>query len=349
MGNNEEKKDVNQLNDEIKKDDTSIEGESQEKTDTNAKKGFDSKLILIIVLLVLVIAMAFYIFILKSKTDDNGRNVIDQDNTVNSENNGESNNQDEGMLSLDDKIVVGAYEKLPRDTINSSTGWADLTNSNYLSTKQSYETLQKNFIMNHALLFVDGNDFEIVEGMEPGSELYKLKKSVIEENIKNIYSDVEFDFETYNVENGITSSGGDVGGGLLITNPSLYCNKYVEEEYWCYPYNMGGAVAVSSMFFRNLVSAELVDDYLYLYDYQFKLMPIWSEEGDNLEGYGVYPDEFGLVGTITEDEHLSFESKKAEYDSIVQKFGDKLKLYKHTFKKDNNGNYYWVSTEQEKR
>ena len=46
----------------------------------------------------------------------------------------------------------------------------------------------------------------------------------------------------------------------------------------------------------------------------------------------------GAIEKVEEDVSL-------EENAILSKYSKKAQQYKHTFKKDANGNYYWVSTE----
>lgn len=48
-----------------------------------------------------------------------------------------------------------------------------------------------------------------------------------------------------------------------------------------------------------------------------------------------------MTTKLTEDNVDWFESN----DNILSKYENRMKRYKHTFKKNTNGTYYWYSTE----
>lgn len=287
--------------------------------------------------------MVVYIFTTNEEKNDNNNQINNEEvNNKDDSQNNEGNNNIDDTLSIDDEIVIETYKKVPTGTLNTSTVyWKDLTNTVYLSIKQTYDTLTKKFIMENVLSHIESSDFTPIYDINSQGP-FKLQKSTLEEKIKYIYGDVDFDLIQYNSENGITATGGDVGTGLRIND--LYCNKYVDEEYYCYPFNAGGIVILPEEY-RKLVKVEEDENYLYLYDYHLVVAPIYSEEGTITDNYSIHVDENAMVGMVTRDEYFAFDDK---YEGLMNKIGDKAKLYKHTFKKDNTGNYYWISTEQEK-
>jgi len=298
------------------------------------KESFDWKLLIIIFLVLLIIFILVNVYVTEEKETKNDEEIKENNN---------DEDKIEEKLTINSKIVLDTYKKVPINTLIPVTiYWKDLTNSVYLSTKQTYDTLNKTFIMDNALSFITLKDLN-PEPKESNQGPYTLKKSIIEKHIKNIYGDVNFDFAVYNQENGITATGGDVGTGLRFKD--FYCNKYVNEEYTCYYFNAGGIIVNETKEYRKLVDVKEDGDYLYLYDYRFAVAPVYAEEGMFTETYSIHVDENAMVGRI---EERDLSELTDPYEGLAEIVKDKKIMYKHTFKKDNNNNYYWISTEQEK-
>ena len=313
---------------------------------------FDVKTLIIIVLILMILSILLYVYVeekeenLPKENNEVTNNSEEQNEETNDDKkentNNEINNQENKKLTINDKIVIDTYKKVPTNTLIPVTiYWKDLTNSVYLSTKQTYETLNNTFVIDNALSFV--KDDELTPKINSQTKgPYKLKKSKIKEKIEYLYGSVDFDFNKYNRENGITESNSDIGTGLKFKD--LYCNKYVNEEYYCYSFK-DNSEYIKTEEYRKLIKVDTKDEYMYLYDYHFTVAPIYAEEGMFTETYSIHVDENAMVGRIEEKELSDLNDKYEGIEKIVK---DKKIMYKHTFKKDKSGNYYWISTEQEK-
>lgn len=96
--------------------------------------------------------------------------------------------------------------------------------------------------------------------------------------------------------------------------------------------------SASGFFFikSKLVKAEQDDEYVYIYD---KAVFCTAGAG-SFYFYNMMHD--GLYSSTEEDSLLSIEEKA---EDILNNLSDKLDTFKHTFKKDSDGIYYWVSSE----
>ncbi len=92
----------------------------------------------------------------------------------------------------------------------------------------------------------------------------------------------------------------------------------------------------------QLIKATQKGNDIYLYDKY-----IFAAQLPEVDNFGVYKtptyyytssSKTNLIEKVEQDESL-------EENTILLKYSEKAQQYKHTFKKDTNGNYYWVSTE----
>jgi len=137
-----------------------------------------------------------------------------------------------------------------------------------------------------------------------------------------------------------------------------YSRIYENGVYTCFAYAGGGDVPWS-MSIAFLLKAESEGDYIYIYDNYIHMVEVanivngvyYSGTYDlyatsdrqmvifkniNLRDEGVYEGTSNLS---------SEEFNKTYKENLFKICGDKLKTFKHTFKKDDNGNYCWISTE----
>ena len=149
------------------------------------------------------------------------------------------------------------------------------------------------------------------------SEVFMFKADALQESAKKLYGR-EIPHGDFNV---FLEAGGTYKDGMY--------------EYICQ-----GGVNYLSYHFREYVSFELVEDSLYVYD---KYLYIYGELDSRHEHYNVsvYADSAKKKllgkGTYLEADNL--------VDFIVPTYERKKANYKHEFKKDKDGHWYWVSSE----
>jgi len=92
----------------------------------------------------------------------------------------------------------------------------------------------------------------------------------------------------------------------------------------------------------QLTKAIQDDDIIYLYDKY-----IFAAQVPEVDNLGVYktPTYYYTSSSKTNLIEKVEEDVSLEENAILSKYSKKAQQYKHTFKKDTNGNYYWVSTE----
>lgn len=102
--------------------------------------------------------------------------------------------------------------------------------------------------------------------------------------------------------------------------------KFQNDEINCYADFITGDIDKTNYFRYD--SSEMNDRELLVYSYYLGIC------GDDV--YNVYRGD--IYTNVEEYEQLN-------EDELYKKFGDKASKYKLTFNQDNNGNWYWVSTE----
>lgn len=169
---------------------------------------------------------------------------------------------------------------------------------------------------------------------------YIYKKEVIEQKAKEIFGDKA----TVIHENCAPYPGED--------------RIYQNGSYICYTYEGGGGIPWENSESR-LIKAETDGNNIYLYDNYVHMVEVDDiRDGINYAGtYDIYlaSDRKTLLaesinleneGVYENISHLSGDAlKKAYLENVEKIIGKELKTFKHTFSKDLNGNYYWVSTE----
>ena len=114
--------------------------------------------------------------------------------------------------------------------------------------------------------------------------------------------------------------------------------EYKNDNYYLFGFD-GGGKGSSIGSYSKLQKAEKNQDYIYLYD---KFIYVDFENLDMLEG-----DQKAHVYTEADEKNdIGTESDyPSKVEELYKKYENKLKTYKHTFKQNEDGSYYWVSSE----
>lgn len=141
------------------------------------------------------------------------------------------------------------------------------------------------------------------------------------------------------------------GNGATITHESCEglfarAKEYKNGEYDCYEYQGGGGYWwILSCY--DLVSAEQKGDELYIYD---KYVHVYQNDNSG-STYGIYDssDKSNIISKNARSETLldgvGDFSAKVLINNANKITNNKIKTFKHTFKKNTDGSYYWYSTE----
>lgn len=92
----------------------------------------------------------------------------------------------------------------------------------------------------------------------------------------------------------------------------------------------------------QLTKAIQEGDTVYLYDKYIFAAQVPEVDNSGMSNITTYYYTSSNKNNLIEkvEENVSLEE-----NVILSKYNEKAQQYKHTFKKDTNGNYYWISTE----
>lgn len=165
------------------------------------------------------------------------------------------------------------------------------------------------------------------DGSEYPSGFYSFDESLIHKTLKEIYGEK---------------------ATIMNDNFKISCVESCQyhkdlEESGVYSHGEGGSgYAFAPVSF--ITKAYIEDDELHIFDkfLQFEEIP---NEGELRETeYKIYKSTVGEAIEVIKDENINIFDKNI-YEYVKMKYVDKMAEYKHTFKKNDNGEFYWVSTE----
>lgn len=176
-------------------------------------------------------------------------------------------------------------------------------------------------------------------------------------NIKNVTDSYGYTTEhIYYSKNTIETIAKKIFGNNTSIKHETYegllaqAKEYKNGEYDCYEFQGGGGYPWL-LSCSELISAEQNGDEIYIYD---KYVHIYENDlsSDTCTIYDSSDKSNIIAKNIDSNTFLkNAESNSGEYsskviiDNINNITNNKVKTFKHTFKKNNNGSYYWYSTE----
>ena len=229
-------------------------------------------------------------------------------------------------VSLDNQIVKDMYSLLSGQTqdifhylIKGSLTVNDLSNE-YIQTIAYFNGAKDNVEK------FDQIDNQLRDG--------KLEKKYMDEAVKRIFGDVEYD-PTY---------------ALVQSNKNAKVLKYDENEGVYYEYTGFGGGSN----FASYTAITQVDEYSDRYIVTEKLITLINGDNGNYTVYPYYGTNIRYSyyienTTLSEIEGVSVAqdlySDKEFNEKLISKYYNDATEYKHTFMKNNDGTYYWLKTE----
>lgn len=226
-------------------------------------------------------------------------------------------------LTIDSELVKNLYKFIKVDNT--------IKNSIYTNEVITSSNLDKNFILTKALEEVKQCKYDSSGNLI--NEEVKFTKEQLKDKVIELYgNDIVEDYEVYISE---TAYGGWSYDALT--------NTYLPE-------GGSGGCSITNTIVDDKPIVKVTKDEEYVYVYNEIYFGISSF--GNTWIYADYNDYVNnvLIGKEQSDElpYTRFEGS-LDYDNLYKYFKDKypniIYTYKHTFKKGENDNYYWVSTE----
>lgn len=306
--------------------------------------------ICLIIIFILIMCLAgmyvYYNFIPR----ENVNNEININENNNIENNDNINDKEQQITSLDinNQLVEKLYSYILKFNYYDETLVYQANKVTYSSIDNQLKLLTafENLDESQAeKVKVEKNDpqYGFISGVEDDGNVYKYvyKKELIEQKVKEIFgADATVIHENCAPHDG-------------------YNRDYKNGLYTCYQYEGGGDVPWS-MSKTQLIKAETDGNNIYVYDIYLHMVEV-DNIINGINHYGTFDiyatsdrkitiaNKIDLEekGVYAGTENLAGEEHDKKYMSnILNVLGeDKIKTFKHTFTKDTNGNYNWVSTE----
>lgn len=256
-----------------------------------------------------------------------------ENNTISEEQNEKLDIESKLIQNLNKKIVK--YNNLGTLVYkeNQQTDYFD--SSFYKDTKVEYKDLSnEEKIVAVINSITPRKDVNINEIKNP-NKLWD-KESFLESTDKKIYTKEQLEETTKSV---FGENASDIKWETLDMCGSVL--DYVDGNYYEYSYN-GGGLGYTNIAASKIIRAEKQGDYIYIYD-KF----IYCDETEYWAGNGKQKfykssskkNKINNVQTVDDDSYYD------RMDKILDKNLNICPIYKHTFKCDDKGNWYWISSE----
>lgn len=298
-------------------------------------------LIIIFILIMCLAGMYVYYNFVPRENINNETNINESNNT---ENNDNINDKEQQITSLDinNQLVEKLYSYILKFNYYDET-------LVYQDNKVTYSNIDNQLKLLTAFANLDKSQAEKVKATDytgvveddGNSYKYLYKKEVVEQKVKEIFGEDA----TVIHENCAPHDG--------------YNRNYENGIYTCYAYAGGGDVPWS--WSRNqLIKAETDGNNIYIYDIYLHMVEVDNiidgiNHGGTFDIYATSDRKITIAnkidleekGVYAGTENLAGEEHDKKYMSNISNIlgEDKIRTFKHTFTKDTNGNYNWVSTE----
>lgn len=309
------------------------------------KQGVKRSLLIFLVILIIVV-IAFFAYKLYSSKESQSTAT---GNSENSNMQGDIYNQNETQntnkaesLNIEDELVKKLYNYVEKFSYYEE-----------LTAYQSNKVTEKDMSNKLKLLTI----FDNLDEKDATRIEYKYENEYVPKREHIIYS-----------KNVIENKAKEIfGENVVITHEDAspydsYSIIYKNDEYDCFEYDGGGAVPWEGSP-NCLISAEKSDDgTISIYDKYVHLEKITDigEDGTNHRGsYNIYSStdkKEKLDSNVDFDKNniynglKNISSEDVNYNKIyiqnIEKYlGKEVTTYKHTYKQNSDGTYYWYSTE----
>lgn len=294
---------------------------------------------IILVILGALIASLIFFLCFKDKLFDNNIKDIKNDQTSEEKpvvNDVDINNEQvdllETNLDINSNFVQELYKKVPVNYFSQAMYDHNLTTQADFTQRQKMLFILINMQQNKEYIEISSEG--IIKRLEPQkiydtsgnviSVLQKYEIADIERNYKSVFgSDREIDKVDYETNHG-------------------FIFEYDEQDNCFYGHSYAGGGGFGFVYRTVLDNVESNDNgtEIYLYDYYIKAT------GDDNNGYQIYTYSTNS-NSIGIENDIPYDLKDMHiFDNIFYKYKENgLVKFKHTFKLDDTGNYYWYSCE----
>ena len=280
-----------------------------------------STVIIIFIIFILIIgAIGFFVYSQNNRINTEKQETEIMENTI-------------GEISIDDKEVQDAYKRILK--YNNIFDTNSFQESFYKDTKVMYDNLTDAERMVSIVQYIKDKPTSTVEINSFINKSKKYDKTVLGENTTaKLYSKQLLEDNT----NKIFGKDSNSISWVSRDNNCGHIYDYIDGQYYSYNYQ-GGGFGCPARAVSKLTKAERDNDSIYLYDEYIYIYDVPNQDSSITTYYYTSSSKTEQIGT--EKNSNSEESDS----SILTRYEGKAQNYKHTFKKDNEGNYYWYSSE----
>lgn len=293
--------------------------------DETRKKKVSLGIVIFVIVIIFLVGISVLMFKFYNKKEKSG--ILDNNNTVTDANNdstglskqGDTTNSDKQKfsdLNINDELVDKVYEYIPIVDTNL------IQKNAYQDKKITKSDLDVKFLLQVAFSKLNLSETQkstITENGDNMLGMYSFNSQLLQDKVREMYGD--------NLENLDFNHG--AGASLTYSNGK-------------YSYRFGGGSGEFMYNLRTIKSAYKDDEYLYIEDIYSALelkddMAVMYKNSNSEEK--IKEIEFNRIST------LSGQQLKSELEKIKTESESLMARYKHTFKKNIDGNYYWYCTE----
>lgn len=284
-----------------------------------------STVILIILIFILFIALVGVIYYYQNKMANNQINL--ETNKVNTSNQEvEEKNIEVNTIDINTKQVQNLYnEILKSNVIYGGEAWDE---SFYKDTKVTYNQLINTERIIAVLQAIKDNPTSSINTKSIDKSKLCYKDEVEIDSTAKVYSNQLLEATAQKLF-------GEQNQNIqwqTMDNNFGFIYDYIDEQYYAYGYQ-GGGFGCPVRACSKLLRAEEDEENIYLYD-EF----IFVENTPINTYYYTSSSKKNLIAEVNSYEELDKET-------VLSKYSGKANQYKHTFKKNTDGIYYWYSTE----
>lgn len=301
------------------------------------KQGIKISLSTFFLLLALIVIVIMGYFIFKLYTDNQicYTAIEELNNKINNFENNKNeqnylNNTENKIEELDvnDTVVSNLYGYILKcDDFDYSFAWQNSLEpaSFYKDTKTTYESLSE---MEKVLAVLRSYRISEVKQVYK-SQLKNILNIDYMHDYVSIYENIDQKTKAiFNQTNSNWKNYTGCSGQLDYKNNCYYLSEFD-----------GGGKGTSISAYAELQKAEKDKEFIYIYD---KYIYVDSTNYDIGEG----DSKIHIYTSADETDDIGIESEYSiKINELYKKYENKLKTYKHSFKKAEDGSYYWYSTE----
>lgn len=277
-----------------------------------------STVILCFIIFILIVVIAFMYFYFSNQINSQQNSISNNNSTIQSSKTNSTITQVSSTeyLDINGTLVKKLYEYIPANDTN-----VILPNA-YQDKKITKDSLGTKYLLEYAFGKLDLKDTDKTPLLDDGKPLdgwYSFDADLLQEKVKELFGTTleNMDF--------------DCGAGAGCT----YSNGR-------YSFTSGGGSGEGIDNLRTIKKAYKDDNYLYIEDNYLALI-------STLESIKIYKTSIAQnpIGEITDNRSQiqTLEEYTAKLEKLKSEYSDQMTSYKHTFKKNTDGSYYWYSTE----